>query len=192
MDQEYAVLQRYCENDMRLLKKISESVFKKFGEPISKADYADFYSIANQTLWQAYNVYNADMGISFDAFLRSCLKKKFSTEIRGRHRQKRIVKRFCVSLESAGGNEDSCSFLDFLPSDCDTFEEAVGRQGHEQYTDKVQKFISRLSGRQVNILNLLTDGYKPGEIQRILGISVKKYTDEMKAIRSYENIKILL
>ena len=72
MDQEYAVLQRYCENDMRLLKKISESVFKKFGEPISKADYADFYSIANQTLWQAYNVYNADMGISFDAFLRRC------------------------------------------------------------------------------------------------------------------------
>ena len=47
-----AVLQPYCENDMQLLKRISKSIFSKFNEPLAKADYDDFYSIANLTLWQ--------------------------------------------------------------------------------------------------------------------------------------------
>lgn len=82
------VLQPYCENDMRLLKRISQSIFMRFNEPISKADYDDFYSIANMTLWQAFQNYDSDMGISFEIFLRTCLKKKFATEIRDRHREK--------------------------------------------------------------------------------------------------------
>lgn len=87
---ELAVLQPYCENDMRRLKKMSQSIFLKFNEPLANADYDDFYSIANQTLWQAYNAYDSDMGVSFEGFLRSCLEKKFKTELTHRHRQKRI------------------------------------------------------------------------------------------------------
>lgn len=30
-----AVLQPYCENDMRLLKKISKSIFMRFNEPLT-------------------------------------------------------------------------------------------------------------------------------------------------------------
>ena len=52
------VLQPYCENDMRLLKKISKSIFLRLGEPLTEADYDDFYSIANMTLWQVYNSYD--------------------------------------------------------------------------------------------------------------------------------------
>ncbi len=51
-----SVLQPYCENDMRLLKKISQSIFMRFNEPLTRADYDDFYSLANITLWQAYNM----------------------------------------------------------------------------------------------------------------------------------------
>ena len=70
-----SILEPYCENDMQLLKKISKPIFKRFGEQLSEADYSDFYSIANMTLWQAYNIYSDDMGISFDIFLRTCLKE---------------------------------------------------------------------------------------------------------------------
>ena len=81
--------------------------------------------------------------------------------------------------------------LDFLSSDFDTFEEATKRQGNEQYQDKVQQYISRLSNEQVNILNLLIDGYKVKEICRILEISEKSYEENLKTMRSYENVKIL-
>ena len=44
-----SILQPYCENDMKKLKKISKSIFLKFNEPLAKADYDDFYSLANLT-----------------------------------------------------------------------------------------------------------------------------------------------
>lgn len=190
-DNELAALQPYCENDMRLLKKISNSIFLKFNEPLQNADYADFYSIANETLWKAYNAYNPDTGISFDVFLRTCLKKKFITEIRSRHRDKRAVGRYAVPLESQNREgEDSC-LLDIIPSDFDTFEEALKEEDGGQYQDKVQQYISKLSRQQINILNLLIDGYKPNEIQQILEISSQRYAENLWAMRSYEIVKIL-
>lgn len=186
-----AVLQPYCENDMQLLKRISKSIFSKFNEPLTQADYDDFYSIANLTLWQAYNSYDPDMGISFEGFLCSCLQKKFKTELTRRHRRKRILNQLAVSLDGINDNGEDWSLLDFLSSDFDTFEEAAKRQENGQYRDKVQQYISRLSNEQVNILNLLMDGYKVNEICRILEISEKRYADNMQTMRSYENVKIL-
>lgn len=186
-----AVLQPYCENDMRLLKKISKSIFMRFNEPVANADYADFYSIANETLWKAYNAYNPDMGVSFDGFLRSCLQKKFKTELTHRHRDKRIANHFAVSLDAANEDGEECSLLEFVPSDFDTFEEAVKEQQNGQYSDKVRQYLSKLSSRQVNILNLMIDGYKPYEIRKILDISEKEYSDDIQLMRSYEKARIL-
>lgn len=186
-----SVLQPYCENDMQLLKKISRSIFMRFNEPLTGADHDDFYSIALITLWQAYNAYDPDTGISFDGFLRSCLQKKFKSELTHRHRQKRVLNQLAVSLDAAGDGEDECSLLEFIPSDFDTFEEVTKRNDDQKYQDKVQQFLSRLTDRQVNILNLLIDGYKPTEILLELQISAREYADNMQIIRSYENVKIL-
>lgn len=186
-----SVLQPYCENNMQLLKKISRSIFMRFNEPLAGADYDDFYSISLMTLWQAYNAYDPDTGISFDGFLRSCLQKKFKSELTHRHRQKRVLNQLAVSLDAAGDGEDECSLLEFLTSDFDTFEEVTKRNEDQKYQDKVQQYISRLSDIQVNILNLLVDGYKPTEILLELQISAREYADNMQIIRSYENVKIL-
>lgn len=188
---ELAVLQPYCENDMGLLKKISKSIFMRFNEPVANADYADFYSIANETLWKAYNSYNPDMGVSFDGFLRSCLQKKFKTELTHRHRDKRIANQFAVSLDAANEDGEECSLLEFVPSDFDTFEEAVKEQRNGQYSDKVRQYLSKLSNRQINILNLMMDGYRPYEIRKILDISEKEYSDDIQLMRSYEKARIL-
>lgn len=186
-----SVLQPYCENDMQLLKKISRSIFMRFNEPLTRADHDDFFSIALMTLWQAYNSYNPDVGVSFEGFLITCLQKKFKTELKHRHRQKRVLNQFAVSLDAINDGEKECSLLNLIPSDFDTFEEVVKRQGNGQYQDKVQQYISRLSNLQVNILNLLIDGYEPMEIRKILEISPTEYSDNMQIMRSYEHIKIL-
>lgn len=185
------ILQPYCENDMRLLKKISQSIFMRFSEPLTKADYDDFYSIANITLWKAFQSYDSSMG-SFEGFLYSCLQKKFKTELTRRHRQKRALDNYNISLdETIKTGKRECSLTEIIPSDFDTFEEVMERQEKEQYTDKVKEYISKLSNQQVNILNLLMDGYKPIEIREILGISAREYTDNLQIMRAYENVKIL-
>ena len=187
-----AILQPYCENDMQRLKKMSRSIFMRFNVPLANADYDDFYSIANETLWKAYNSYDPDMGVGFEGFLCSCLQKKFKTELTHRHRQKRILNQFATSLDAAIEDEDGKSLLELIPSDFDTFEEVAKRQENGQYHDKVQRYLSRLSNRQVNILNLLVDGFKPVEIRQILDISEKDYSDDLQVMRCYENVKILL
>lgn len=185
------LLQPYCENDMRLLKKISQSIFLRFNEPLTKADYDDFYSIANMTLWQACGSYDSNMGVNFEGFLYSCLQKKFKTELTRRHRQKRVFDNYTISLNAPNGEDGDSNLLECMASDFNTFNEVMERQDKEQYTDKVQQYISKLSNQQVNILNLLMDGYKPVEIREILGISTKEYTDNLQIMRTYENVKIL-
>lgn len=189
--QQFDILQPYCENDMRLLKRLSQSIFMKFNEPLSKADYDDFYSIANLTLWQCYNSFDSAIGVNFEGYLYSCLQKKFKTELTRRHRQKRALDNFNVSLDTTNNNDEEYSLLDILPSDFDTFEEVIKKQDNEQFEDRVQQYISRLSIQQVNILNLLMDGYKPMEIRERLQISTKEYTENLQIMRMYENVKYL-
>ena len=187
----FAVLEPYCENDMYKLKRMSRSIFMQFNEPLTNADYDDFYSVANLLLWQAYNSYDPDMGVKFEGFLHSCLSKKFKTELEYRHRQKRILNQFAVSLDAASENDEEYSLMDCVASDFDTFEEVVRRQEKDQFQDKVQTYVSRLSKQQIRILNMLMDGYKSGEIRQILKISSTEYTENLRIMRSYENVKIL-
>lgn len=190
-NQDLSLLQPYCENGMKKLKRMSRSIFMRFNEPLTNADYDDFYSIANITLWQAYNSYDPDLGVNFEGFLHTCLQKKFKSELTKRHRQKRLLNQFTVSLDAVNADDDERTLYDTIPSNFNTFEETVKRQGKDQFQDKVQQYISKLSRQQVNLLNLLLDGYKPKEIRRKLMMSEKRYTDELQIMRSYENIKIL-
>ena len=113
------------------------------------------------------------------------------TEITRRNREKRKADRLSTSLDAAVGDEEECSLLDLIPSDFDTFEEVAKAQEKELYQDKVYVYIARLSNQQVNILNLLIDGYKPNEVRDMLEISAREYADNMQVMRSYENIRIL-
>lgn len=190
-DKNLEMLNPYCKNDMRLLKRVSQSVLLKFNVTLADADKDDFYSIANATLWTAYNSYDPESGISFHLFLRSCLYKKFYEEFRDRHRYKRVINQYTVPLDITADSDDEYSLLDIIPSDFDTFDEVIKRQDSEQYTDKVKEYISKLSNQQINILNLLIDGYKPDEIKKVLNISNKEYTNDLNRMRSYENVKVL-
>lgn len=113
------------------------------------------------------------------------------SELTRRHRQKRIIDRFTVPLDAVNEDGEGCCLLGFIPSDFDTFEEAVKEADGGQYRDRIRQYIARLSHQQIAILNLLTDGYRPNEIHRILGISPKRYAENLKSMRSYENVKIL-
>lgn len=185
-----SMLQPYCENNMKKLKTMSKSIFRRFNEPLTEADYDDFFSLANLTLWQAYNSYDPSMGVNFEGFLYSCLQKKFKTELTNRHRKKRILNQFATSLDAVRDDEECC-LMDLVASDFNTFEEVLKRQEKEQFQEKIQIYLSKLSSQQVSILNLLADGYEPYEIRKILDISECQYADNMKIVRSYENIRIL-
>ena len=182
------ILEVYYADNAKKLHKIVDRILCKFGG-LSGKDTDDFYSLANEVFWDVMKRF--DYAQSFDGFLYSCLSNKIMTEITRRNREKRKADRMSTSLDAVNGDNEECNLLEIIPSDFDTFEEAVKAQDTEQYQDKVQLYISKLSNQQINILNLLIDGYQPNEIRKILEISPKEYADNMQIMRSYENIKIL-
>lgn len=182
------ILNTYYADNAKKLHKMVDKILFKFGG-LSGKDKDDFYSLANEVFVDVLKRY--DYVQPFDGFLYSCLLNKIMSEITKRNREKRKADRNAVSLDALNENNEECSLLDFIPSNFDTFEEVAKRQGKEQFQDKVQLYISKLSNRQVNILNFLMDGYKPDEIRQILRISSREYADNLQIMRRYENVKIL-
>ena len=182
------ILNTYYADNARKLHKTVDRILCKFGG-LSGKDTDDFYSLANEVFADVIKRY--DYKQSFDGFLYSCLSNKIMTEITKRNREKRKADRMAVSLDAVNGEDEELSLLDFLPSDFDTFEEVAKRQESGKYQEKMERYISKLSNRQVNILNLLIDGFKPSEIRQILGIPPREYADNLQTMRSYENVKIL-
>lgn len=182
------ILNTYYADNAKKLHKTVDRILCRFGG-LSGKDTDDFYSLANEVFADVMKRY--DYKQSFDGFMYSCLSNKIMTEITRRNREKRKADRMCVSLDAPVGDEDGLTIGNMIADSFDTFEEVNKRQGNGQYQDKVSRYISRLSNCQVNILNLLIDGYRPGEIQRILEISSTEYADNMQDMRSYENIKVL-
>ena len=179
----------YYADNAKKLHKVVDRILSKFCG-LSNKDMDDFYSLANEVFVDIMEKY--DDSQSFEGFLYSCLSNKIKTEITRRNREKRKADRMSISLDATNEDGKECCLLDFIPSDFDTFEEVTKRQNSEQYQDnKIQQYISRLSNQQVNILNLLVDGYRPNEIQMILEISSTEYAENLKIMRSYENVKIL-
>lgn len=182
------IMNAYYADNAKKLHKMVNRILLKFGG-LSNKDLDEFYSLANEVFVNAMRNYDPEQ--PFDGFLYSCLLRKIMSEITRRNREKRKADRMSVSLDITNDGGEEYSLLDCVPSDFDTFEEAVKLQGNEQYQDKVQMYISKLSNQQVNVLNMLIDGYKPNEIRRILEISPDEYSDDMRILKCYENIKIL-
>lgn len=182
------ILDTYYADNAKKLHKVVDRILSRFGG-LSNKDMDDFYSLANEVFADIMKKY--DDSQSFDGFLYSCLSNKIMTEITKRNREKRKADRMAISLDATNESGEECCLLDFISSDFDTFEEVAKRQEGGQYRDKVKQYVSRLSNRQVSILNLLIDGYLPIEIQLILEISSKEYSEDLKTMRSYENVKIL-
>ena len=183
------ILDAYYADNARKLHRVVDRILSKFGG-LTYKDTDDFYSLANEVFADVIKRYDCEQ--SFDGFLYSCLSYKIMSEITKRNREKRKADRLSISLEAANDKGEDYSLLDCIPSDFDTFEEVSKRQENGQYGgSKVQKYISKLSNQQVNILNLLIDGYKPFEVRRILEMSPKEYENNMQIMRCYENVRVL-
>lgn len=182
------ILDIYYADNAKKLHRVVDRILSKFGG-LTYKDKGDFYSLANEVFADVIQRYDGEQ--SFDGFLYSCLSNKIMSEISKRNCEKRKADRLSISLETTNDKGEDYSLLDCIPSDFDTFEEASRHQENGKYQDKVQCYISKLSNQQVNILNLLIDGYKPFEIRQILDLSSKEYADNMQIMRCYENVRVL-
>lgn len=182
------IIEYYCGNNMARLRQIAYPIFARYGGIASK-DYDDFYSEANQTIWNAVSSFDDSKGDDFEKFLKGCLSKKFKTLITRRNRYKRILDRLCSSLEEPIGDEEG-TLADMIPCDFDLESELIERLSASA-GGKMDQYLEQLSKQQRLMAVYLSEGYRPSEIREKLHINEREYGDCMMAIRAYENVSIL-
>lgn len=171
----------YCCNNMYNLKKISYPIIVKLGGVYQK-DYDDFYSIAQETLLSACNYYKKT--IPFEKFFKSCLMKKFDTELRARNTDKRKANngKYAISIDMLIGMEDSLAIGDMLASDFE-IEKELPQEWNDSTDEKVETYLNSLSKIQKQIVEMKMEEVSVAEIKKKLGLTNSQYQDQMQSIR---------
>ena len=128
-------------------------------------------------------------------FSHTCLENRIKSEITRRNRQKRRADREALSIDAPAGEDGSC-LKDMLPSDFDIEKETGLFEGGGCSTDfsgtRASRFLDQLSAFQRRIVKMRLKGMSKKEIVRALGIRERAYEEQLSAIRSYDNVSILL
>ena len=182
---EKIILSYYENNAKKMRTMIDKILFRlKFN-----VDNEDFYSLGNEVFLDVLNRYDGKQ--DFDGFLYSCLVRKFKTEMTRRNRYKRQADRMAISIDSPVGEDENMTLSDII-ADKDTIEKIFFEENEDTYSAEMQRYLSRLSILQREVLRLISIGFNPNEILTELHINKKQYDDCYNAIHSYRNISILL
>ena len=182
---EKIIISYYEDNAKKMRTMIDKILFRlKFN-----VDNEDFYSLGNEVFLDVLNRYDGKQ--DFDGFLYSCLVRKFKTEMTRRNRYKRQADRMAISIDSPVGEDENMTLSDII-ADKDTIEKIFFEENEDTYSAEMQRYLSRLSILQREVLRLISIGFNPNEILTELHINKKQYEDCYQAIHSYRNISVLI
>ena len=181
---EKIILSYYEDNAKKMRTMIDKILFRlKFN-----VDNEDFYSLGNEVFLDVLNRYDGKQ--DFDGFLYSCLVRRFKTEMTRRNRYKRQADRMAISIDSPVGEDENMTLSDII-ADKATIEKIFFEENEDTYSAEMQRYLSRLSILQREVLRLISIGFNPNEILTELHINKKQYEDCYQAIHSYKNISLL-
>lgn len=198
------IIDSYYDNDAKKLHKMVDKVLKNLH--FTEVDNEEFYSLASEIFVKEI-IPNYNPEKSFEAFLYSTLYKKFCTMMTRCRRHKRckkikveekdingdiVIKEIVIPDErlNAPLNEDGSTLEDIIQYN-HTVESEVFGENEIGYSKKMEKYLSRLSFLQREVLRLISIGFSVDDILEELHINKKQYDDCYNAIHSYRNISIL-
>ena len=207
MNEVEEIIQWLFEDEAKEMKKICNKYMVKFGG-ISEMDYDDFYSQVGWDVSIASKKYRPIEDKSFKEFIYGVIKLSVCKQMTHRNRGKRqlivekeIVDEFgnkttikeyipTVSLDAPVGEEGGMTVGEMLAhkstTETDFFEER-----EDTYSDKMNRYLNKLSSLQKEVLRLISIGFMPSEILEELHINQKMYEDCYQAIHSYRNLSLL-
>lgn len=207
MNQVEEIIQWLFENDAKEMKKICNKEMMRFGG-ISEMDYDDFYSQVGWDISIASKKYKPIGDKSFKEFIYGVIKLSVCKQMTRRNRGKRqliiekeivdevgnktIIKEYIptVSLDAPVGEEGGMTVGEMLEHKS-TIESDFFEEREDTYSEKMNRYLDRLSNLQKEVLRLISIGFMPSEILKELHINQKMYEDCYNAIHSYRNISLL-
>ena len=201
-------IQWLFKDEAKEMKKICNKYMVKFGG-ISGMDHDDFYSQVGWDVSVAINNYKPNSEKTFKEFIYGVIKLSVCKQMTHRNRGKRqlivekeivdefgnktIIKEYIptVSLDAPVGEEGGMTVGEML-AHISTTEKDFFEEREDTYSDKMNRYLNKLSSLQREVLRLISIGFMPSEILEELHINQKMYEDCYQAIHSYRNISVLL
>lgn len=210
-EQQMEWINKYCENDMSELKKMSYNAFYRYG--ISPHEYDDLYSDAMNVLLESVLTFDSSKKASFKTYLESNIKKSTIDWYRDNY-QRSIRKNLLtdkkgkivkfdkdgnISKDGKGTpmvvhdvsfdvpTEDDIDLKEKIASDFD-IESELSIFDIEEDDEKVNKFLKGLSRKQRKILLLKMENVTKEEILEKLHISEREYYSEIEDIKMNPNL----
>ena len=201
-EEQIAIINEYCENDMKKLKHICYTVWGNKGLPTCCHD--DLYDDAMNVLSESVMTFNQDGKASFKTYLTNNIRMSYGQWYRDNFLR---AKRNNLELDEKGnikkdGNENpiiipNISFDAPAEDGIDIKEKVSSDFNIENESDidfesddKVELFMSSLSNTQRKILELKMMNYSIDEIKQKLNISDVEYNAAMKSIKMNENLSL--
>ena len=202
-DEQIAIINDYCENDMRKLKHICHQIWGNKGLPNCYHD--DLYDDAMEVLCESVLSFNPEKNTSFVTFLTGNIRRSYADWFRDNFLR---AKRSNLELDENGkikkdGNEnpiiitnisfdapteDGIDIKERIASDLN-MEENLKNQ--DAYDENTIAYLSALSPTQKDIANLIMLGYEFPDIKQMLNLTDKQFESHMKHMRCDKYSSIL-
>lgn len=205
-EEQMAIINEYCECDLKKLKQVCFYVWGKKGLP--SCYYDDLYDDAINVLSESVITFNPDIGASFNTYLSNNIRMSYGQWYRDTHlRSKRnnllldengkIVRDkknnpiiiHNVSLDAP--TPDCISTLERISMDYDLENEIIDSDKKESVSNKTREYLNKLTKAQREVAYLIMDGYSGEEIKEILHMEQSELNDCLNGMKAYRNISIL-
>ena len=195
-EEEKALFDKYCGNNMKEIRKICYPLIQKSNIPMSEHD--DIYSDAQKVVMESVKSYDKNKKCSFNTYFIGNMKRSFKDWSRDKNRWKRR------NLETENGKlkkdenghtipiqnisldvetEDGISLTEKIPY--------IENNNDEELSDNAQEYLKSLSPTQREIASLIMDGYQLKDIQKMLDISDKRWNKTVADMRSFGKKNII-
>lgn len=199
-EEQKEIINEYCVDEMKELKKISHFAWERFGLPFSVRD--DLYSDALKVLMESILTYDGSRGANFKTFLSNNIKLSASEWYRDNYlRSKRNNLKLDVNgniERDENGNPIIVQNLSFdaptvLNDDEMDLKEKIPAPevSKENVSINLQNYLDTLSEMESTIALYILDGYKLKEIKDILHISDKQLERYKRNMSTFERYRLL-
>ena len=202
-EEQIAIINEYCENDMKKLKHICYTVWGNKGLPTCY--YDDLYDDAMNVLSESVMTFNQNGKASFKTYLTNNIRMSYGQWYRDNFLR---AKRNTLEIDEKGnikkdknGNpivihnisfdapaEDGIDLCERIASDFNIDDEL---DIEECFCDNTLTYLNSLSPTQRGIANLIMLGYKTPDIKLKLNLTDKQFDNHLKHMRSFELASIL-
>lgn len=202
-DEQIAIINEYCENDMKKLKQICYTIWGNKGLPNCYHD--DLYDDAMNVLSESVTTFNQDGSASFKTYLTNNIRMSYGQWYRDNFLR---AKRNNLELDEKGNikkdenenpiiipnisfdtpAEDGIDLCEKISSD---FNIENDLEIKESCSENAITYLNALSPIQKDIANLIMIGYEFSDIKEKLQLSDKQFDSHLKYMRSDKYSSIL-